>query len=137
MKKKSSIKVIALVLVLSVPFFGQAPSTQAAATAKQVKLVRGKWYKSSSAYMDYYLKFTKKYCLWYKNGRIKYKDKIVSVKKSNGKYIYKMRQKDGTKFCYIGTANNNKITDLDFFGGWKESSGGYSGSSSMHREKPW
>ena len=131
------ISIFALCLLLVASITLQAPISHAAATSKQVKLLKGRWYKGSSGFADYYYTFTKKYCKQhhYKSGKVISKDKIISVKKSGKEYIFYMKRK-GYKYWYSGTVKNGKIKNLNYC--WQEDGERhYSGGSSLFRENFW
>lgn len=107
--------------------------TQAAATKKIVKMLDGKWDKcgEQGLMQERYAIFTKNYIKWYYDGQLDHKDKIVKVvKKSNKKYVFKMKGTDGYKFRYIGHVKNKKFYSLEYFSEWSGADT-YSGSSSL------
>lgn len=137
MKKHKHQVIFALCLLLIASITLQAPISHAAATSKQAKLLKGRWYKGSSSFADYYYTFTKKYCKQhhYKSGKVISKDKIVSVKKSDKEYTFYMKGK-GYKYWYSGTVKNGKIKVLNYH--WQEDGERcYSGGSSLFRENFW
>lgn len=130
----TKISVFIFCLLLTACIALPAPVSHAAATSEQVKLVKGKWYKGSSGFADYYYTFTKKYCRQhhYKTGKIVSKDKIISVKKSKNEYIFNMKAK-GYKYQYIATVKKGKIKNLSYCW-WEDGVHNASGGSSLFRD---
>ena len=140
-KNYSYKKMLFLLLSVTLILSTCSVSSNAAASKKALKFLKGKWYSNSqSGYgSTFYVKFTKKYAKYYyadEHGKYHYggKSKIVSTKKYEKGYWIKLKSSNGGKFSYVSFAKDT----LDNFSTWKrkEFPYKYSGSSSLSRFQP-
>lgn len=135
LKKWRKLLCMIMIVVLGVGLVQVNPIFVEAATSKKiVKMLEGKWDKVGEQGTGHtrYLKFTSKYAKWYIDGKFSCKNEIVKVvKKSNKKYIFKMKTAQGVKFRYIAYVENGRFETMYYYFAW--SGNRYSGSSSLLR----